>query len=211
MIEAPTLPRRVRRTRATILETAEAVFLAEGYLEASMDRIAARAGVSKQTLYAHFGSKEALFLAMADAMIGAAAEALRKAAPTPGPEADPEPFLQAHAREQLRTATNPGLMRIRRLAIAEADRFPDFGRAVFELGPGSSIARLEAAFVRWHGAGKLNTPDPRRAAETFNWLLMGGPTSEAMLLGRAQFAGQAAIDAHAAECVRVFLSAYGRG
>ena len=44
----------------------------------------------------------------------------------------------------------------------------------------------------------------------FNWMLMGGPTSEAMLLGRAESVSRDAdAEAHATECVRVFLAAYG--
>ncbi|HUZ29794.1 MAG TPA: TetR/AcrR family transcriptional regulator [Solirubrobacteraceae bacterium] len=46
-----------------ILDAATAVFAAEGFDRANMDAIAARAGVTKPTLYARFGSKEGLFQA----------------------------------------------------------------------------------------------------------------------------------------------------
>ena len=45
----------------TILQGAMQEFLAKGYSTASMDRVAAAAGVSKATVYSHFGDKETLF------------------------------------------------------------------------------------------------------------------------------------------------------
>ncbi|TGB14694.1 TetR/AcrR family transcriptional regulator, partial [Streptomyces palmae] len=49
--------------RQAILDAAVTVFLREGYQRAGVDVIAAAAGVSKQTVYNHFGDKERLFLA----------------------------------------------------------------------------------------------------------------------------------------------------
>ncbi|WP_047772263.1 TetR/AcrR family transcriptional regulator [Wenxinia marina] len=201
---------RPSRKRAAILAAAEAAFMEAGFTEAGMDGIAARAGASKQTVYAHFGSKEALFVAVADAMIARAVAAQAQAAPDPGPGELPATFLLAHAMQQLQTARDPRLMRLRRLATAETERFPALGRAVLSAGAGSSIARLERAFAMWAASGHLSAPDPARAARLFNWMLMGGPTSEAMLLGRAEsVAADEDARAHAQECVRVFLAAYG--
>ncbi|QNR98057.1 TetR/AcrR family transcriptional regulator [Stenotrophomonas sp. 169] len=47
--------------RAAILDAAKALFVEQGYTGVSMDTIAAQAGVSKLTVYSHFGDKEALF------------------------------------------------------------------------------------------------------------------------------------------------------
>ena len=56
--EAPSAKRQV------IVRAATQVFLESGYGTASMDTIAAVAGVSKQTVYSHFGAKDALFEAI---------------------------------------------------------------------------------------------------------------------------------------------------
>lgn len=57
--------------RATILQAAKTQFLEAGnYATVSMDAIAARANVSKQTLYGYFATKEALFLAVVTNIIG---------------------------------------------------------------------------------------------------------------------------------------------
>ena len=55
------LPRAVREQQ--MLDAAVAVFSASGFHDASMDEIAARAGISKPMVYAYLGSKEELFLA----------------------------------------------------------------------------------------------------------------------------------------------------
>ena len=54
-------PSRGARKRAAILEAAQQVFFANGFVGASMDQVAATAAVSKQTVYKHFSDKEALF------------------------------------------------------------------------------------------------------------------------------------------------------
>ena len=52
------------RKRAAVIDAAIQEFLAAGFDATSMDRVAARAGVSKRTVYNHFPSKEALFAAI---------------------------------------------------------------------------------------------------------------------------------------------------
>ena len=56
-----TAPRSARKRQA-ILEAATEIFLINGYLGTNMDEIAGRSAVSKQTVYKHFSSKEALFI-----------------------------------------------------------------------------------------------------------------------------------------------------
>ncbi|MGO7565693.1 TetR/AcrR family transcriptional regulator, partial [Rhizobium johnstonii] len=60
------------RKQAAIVGAAAEVFLSTGYAVASMDEISSRSGVSKQTVYKHFSSKEALFVALLTQMMGEA-------------------------------------------------------------------------------------------------------------------------------------------
>ena len=55
----------------------------------------------------------------------------------------------------------------------------------------------------------LTIDDPKTAASHFNWLVMSEPLNRAMLLGDEAIPKQAVLRRHAAECVRVFLTAYG--
>jgi AcrR family transcriptional regulator len=72
---APSLSRRrgaVRgSTRQAILDAAETLFYGEGIRGATMDRIAARAGLTKRTLYHHFRSKDDLVAAVLSQVGGA--------------------------------------------------------------------------------------------------------------------------------------------
>ena len=57
------------KKRAAILDGAEYIFISMGYELASMDKIADKAGVSKRTVYNHFGSKENLFEVIVDNLL----------------------------------------------------------------------------------------------------------------------------------------------
>jgi TetR/AcrR family fatty acid metabolism transcriptional regulator len=64
---SPTLKEVLRQKRTEyILQAAESIFAEKGYHDASMDEIAARAGVSKGTLYQHFPTKDELIFALID-------------------------------------------------------------------------------------------------------------------------------------------------
>ena len=202
---------RVRRSRQKILAAAERVFLKTGFLGTNMDAVAETAGVSKQTVYAHFKSKEALFVEVVMAMTGAAARDLREDVEEPFDDRPVRDFLIDVATEQLSVVLTPPLMQLRRMVIGEVERFPELGRALYEHGPQKSIKRLARAFAHYTALGQLQTPDPVAAATHFNWILMGAPTNAAMLLGDAGIPAKDRLAAHAVECVRIFLCAFGPG
>jgi AcrR family transcriptional regulator len=131
--------RRGEKLRRHILLTAKDVFLETGYERASMDTVATRAGTSKRSLYAHFESKDVLFLAVLDLVRELYLDRLK----TPDAYAD-EPveavtrfcgrFLQLMVWEpQIRTC---------RLIIAEAARLPGNSNAYFEAVFATTYERL---------------------------------------------------------------------
>ncbi|MDP3748646.1 MAG: TetR/AcrR family transcriptional regulator [Phenylobacterium sp.] len=203
-------PGRSGRKRRAILDAAAEIFLRQGYLGASMDDVAAQAEVSKQTVYKQFVSKEALFVAVVSAMTGAAGDEVQREIARLGEQDDPAKELLAYAERQLTVVLTPRLMQLRRLVIGEANRFPALGRALYDGGPGRAIAGLAMAFARWTERGLLAIEDPGAAASHFNWLVMGEPVNNAMLLGDESIPKPAALRRHAVDSVRVFLAAYGR-
>lgn len=202
---------RIRRSREKIVTAAEAIFLRKGFLGTNMDEVATAAGVSKQTVYSHFGSKEALFLDVIEAMTGGSNAAIRPVFETPPEDRPVDAFLLDFATRQLTTVLTPRLMQLRRLVIGEAGRFPELGQALYENGPGHSIRWLAHSLEAYAGRGELVVPDPIEAARAFNWLVMGEPTNAAMFLGDAGIPGRAYLERHAAESVRIFLAAFGTG
>lgn len=202
---------RVARTHAAIVAAATELFLKHGFLGTNMDEIAASAEVSKQTVYAHFQNKEALFLEIVRGMTGEAGDDLQDQVADPTPDVPVEVFLFDFASRQLAIVMTPRLLQLRRLVIAEAERFPELGRTLHARGPMRSINRLAAAFGHYAGEGRLRVDDPAAAASFFNWLIMGAPTNDAMLLGSGHIPAPAALEAHAREAARIFLAAYGMG
>jgi AcrR family transcriptional regulator len=206
-VQQPTRPSSQRKRQA-ILDAAEAVFLRDGFVGANIDEVAQLSGVSKQTIYNHFGSKEELFVALVTWMTANAGAAVR---PTPlalPDGTDLATYLEEYAIRQLTVVLEPRLLRLRRLVIGEVSRFPHLARALWEHGPAQAIADLADLFRRLSDAGLLRAPDARVAAQTYNWLVMSAPLNEAMLLGDAAIPDAAAVRRHAREAVRVFLAAY---
>lgn len=202
-------PRSLRadRKRRAILDAARGLFLAQGYLGVNMDSVAASAAVSKQTVYTHFGSKEALFVEVVTDMTREAGDRVR-AHDAGGASAGPAALLTAFAVEQLATVLRPDVLRLRRLVIGESTRFPDLGRALHEAGPKRAIERIERMLDDLRSEGLVDFDDVVTASSTFNWLVMGGPLNDAMLLGDEAVPDAAAQRRHAEHAVRVFLAAH---
>ena len=199
---------RIRRSREKILAAAEDVFLRHGFLGANMDAVAEQADVSKQTVYAHFRSKEALFIQVVEQMTGGAAQDIGEDVEDDFDGKTVEEFLLKVATAQLSIVMTPRLMRLRRMVIGEVERFPELGRSLYENGPKRSILRIARAVEHFANTGELQRTDSLTAATHFNWLVMGAPTNAAMLLGDAGIPKTQELNTHARECVRIFLSAY---
>jgi TetR/AcrR family transcriptional repressor of mexJK operon len=198
------------RKHRAILDAALKVFLRSGYLGANMDEIAALSEVSKQTIYKHFSSKEALFVEIVTSMTDVASATVHNETPELAADNDIAGFLQAYAHRQLTVVLTPPLMQLRRLVIGEVARFPELARVLYERGPQRAIAALAKTFVRLAARGLLVMDDPLIAASHFNWLVMSEPLNKAMLLGDEAIPKPTALRRHAAEGVRVFLAAYGK-
>ena len=212
-LSRPTRPATVEhgssaRKRSAILTAATDVFLKGGYLGTNVDAIAAGAGVSKQTVYKHFGSKEALFVEIVAAMTSDAGDLVVRETPEPEEMGDLEGYLRAYGEKQLAVVLTPQLLQLRRLVIGEVSRFPDLAKVLFERGPQRALTRLTAIFERLAAGGLLTMDDPSMASATFNWLIMADPLNRAMLLGDKGVPAADALRRHVAEGVRVFLAAY---
>jgi TetR/AcrR family transcriptional repressor of mexJK operon len=200
---------RSERKHRQILEAATGLFLAHGYLGTSMDEVAARAGVSKQTVYKHFEGKEKLFEEIVTTTVDEAGDPVQEEVARLGESDDLEADLREIARRQLAVVVQPRIMQLRRLVIGEAERFPELGRAFYERGAGRSVTALAAAFEALAARGMLTIEDPTVAASHFNWLVMAHPVTRAMFLGDEGIPPRAELDRYADAGTRAFLAAYG--
>jgi TetR/AcrR family transcriptional regulator, mexJK operon transcriptional repressor len=198
------------RKRSAILEAAEQVFLRDGYPGANMDELTSLSGVSKQTVYAHFGSKEGLFVELVESMTRGAGDGVHTDdLPDPSSVADLRASLADYAVRQLTAVMHPRILRLRRLVIGEEARFPQLARVLWEHGPQRAVEALAGHIARLSDHGWLDTTDPRAAASSLNWLVMGEPVNKAMLLGDGDLPDTATIRRHCEEAVRIFLAAFG--
>lgn len=154
--------------RQAILDAATAAFLQSGYA-ANVDDIAAAAGVGKQTVYRHFGDKEALFLA--------ALAAARASVVTPQPfaapdTADPAKGLARLGEQILTIALSPTVAALHRLTIAEIGRHPELSRHWADGSTPYVDEELTGYLRRCDTDGVLKVPDPARAARQFAYLLI---------------------------------------
>ncbi len=203
---------RSDQRRQAIIRAATEVFLQHGYLGATTDEVAARASVSKQTLYKHFAGKHTLFAEVILDTTAHVAEALSGAVARRLEDTDDVPAaLRGLAEEWMSGLLQPDVVRLRRLVIAEADRFPEVGRAWFDRGFGPSLSILAEALQWLAGRGLLrDLSDPTLAASQFAGLVMYMPMNQAMFAGTRELPSAAEIGRVADSAVAVFLAAYGR-
>ncbi|HTR07684.1 MAG TPA: TetR/AcrR family transcriptional regulator [Paraburkholderia sp.] len=164
----PDSPQRLTdRKRAAIVAAAIDEFLASGFEATSMDRIAARASVSKRTVYNHFPSKEALFAAILrqlwDASAAGDAPAYRATVPLRAQLID---LLM----RKLRLLNDAAFLSLARVAIAAGIHSPERARDMV-----ARIGEREEDLTLWVRAaaadGRLKMPDSVFAAQQLHGLV----------------------------------------
>jgi AcrR family transcriptional regulator len=165
---APAARRPRQDKRRAILDAAAPIFGTEGYERASVDAIAAAAGVSKPTIYNYFGGKEQLFRAsVADSAIRQNADALRvilRLDLTPEGWRDSLHELGMKLVECQRSECAAFL---RRMIAAESARDPEVYQAVRTQAVDPILEALAGRLAMLGNAGYLRVPDPALAARQF--------------------------------------------
>ncbi|GAA4088965.1 TetR/AcrR family transcriptional regulator [Nonomuraea soli] len=158
--------KRAERSRQAIVAAARELFVSEGF-DAGMDLIAARAGVSKVTVYNHFGSKEELFTEVVGQAMGEAHTTMAELRARLSEAAGAREALLHLARALVTAATDPSRLALRNLVTAELRRFPELGEAYLTRGPARSAADLGEALGDLCGRGLLEIPDREVAVLQF--------------------------------------------
>ncbi|MDR5817025.1 MULTISPECIES: TetR/AcrR family transcriptional regulator [unclassified Caballeronia] len=164
------IPQRLTdRKRAAIMNAAVEEFIAAGYDATSMDRIAARADVSKRTVYNHFPSKEALFAAIllrlwdesdaGDAPAYSSSEPLRAQ-------------LLALLARKLRLMNDESFLSVARMAISAGIHSPERARDIV-----ARIGEREEDLTVWirkaAADGRLSVTDPVFAGQQLHGIVKG--------------------------------------
>lgn len=151
--------RRVRRA-------ARELWLSHGY-SISMNAVAEKAGVSKQTVYTHFGTKDELFSQVIDELIAPVTVALDSSSD------DIRSSLLHFARHHADFVTGTDATSQRRRLIAEFERFPEPSRSAFTSASDAVCARLSDLLDSWMQRGLLRRENPAELAELLLAMIHG--------------------------------------
>lgn len=180
-----------------ILEAASDLFAEKGAM-VSMEQIARRAGVARQTLYNRYPSKADIGRALAARRSDAISAPLRAGG-------DPETVLTALAHGMLEKICGSNARASMRGVVLMSPHAPEVAAAIYEAGPAESLRRLSVWLVAQDRQGLLSAPDPDAAAEIFSGMVLGHGHLRAVL-GIAQPVFDR--ETRAREAARRFLRAF---
>jgi TetR/AcrR family transcriptional repressor of mexJK operon len=157
--------------RAAILAAAKALFIRNAFAGTSMDAIAADAGVSKLTVYSHFGDKDNLFREVIRSRVQ---DLLPEALYQFDPQVDIADILQkiAHAHMQI-DGEKENIGTFRAILSDCRQGNPRYGKLMWEEGPARTHALMERLLRQAVDAGVLDVPCTRTASVQFISLIKG--------------------------------------
>ncbi|MEU6734842.1 TetR/AcrR family transcriptional regulator [Streptomyces physcomitrii] len=193
--------------RAAILAAARELFLAEGFDRSSVDAVAARAKVSKRTVYDYFGDKRTLLQAVVDGVGQSLITTVRRTlddtlTALPGAAGLEDALITFSMRIATDMLGSAEYATLQRLVRAESGHLPHRGYNSMADTPDEALAERFAALAE---AGLLHVPDPRLAADQFIALAFGVPLDR---LGSANAVEDPRVRPLVTEGVRTFLRAY---
>jgi TetR/AcrR family transcriptional repressor of mexJK operon len=153
------------RKSEAILKAASDLFAERG-AAVTMEEIARRAGVSKQTLYNRFASKTEIGRALAARRSDDITAPLRI-------DGDPVSVLTAYAGVMLEKVCNAAKGESLRGVALMSPSVPDIAQAIYDAGPAASMQRLADWLKVQDAKGLLVVPDPALAAEMFTGMVLG--------------------------------------
>ena len=155
---------RLARRRESLLQAAAEVFFEQGYAATSIDAIIKRVGGSKRNIYEEFGNKEGLFIAI----VAQNADRVLSTLEIEQAEGyELRETLTAFGQHLMDVFMSPAMIGIYRIAVTEANRFPELVRAFYEQGPGRAASRLAEVLTRARQRGDIRANDCHRLAGHF--------------------------------------------
>lgn len=166
---APGRPKDLAK-RAAILAAAKDLFVEQGFEATSMEAVAAQAGVSKLTVYSHYGDKLGL---------------LREAVRAVGEDYLPPALFGGRGRRSLRShlrrvaqafvrlVASPESIAVHRMMAADASLAGQIGAVYYQSGPLRVRGDCAAMLAELSARGELAIADPERAARQLLVLLRG--------------------------------------
>lgn len=165
----PRVPGQIDVAKTEAILDAAVEVIGERGLSAPMEAIARRAGVSKQTVYNHYGSKAELMRALMQRRVESITASLRE----PGAVDNPTETLEAYARSVLETVITSKSYSMMRVIILGSGEMPEIAQEVYEAGPRNARRQLAAFLKTETELGRMKVEDFDQAAEFFSGMVMG--------------------------------------
>ncbi|MGF1539674.1 MAG: TetR/AcrR family transcriptional regulator [Pleurocapsa sp.] len=144
---------------AAILQGAIQEFLQHGYAATSMDKVAKTAGVSKATVYSHFGDKESLFNAVMQDLVRDKFQTVMSLQQPQSLEQEPKIVLSAMATKMLEKAqSDRAFQDFIRIIVGESGRFPELAKAYVNNLVKPAIETL-SQYLKTHPQLQLEDPE----------------------------------------------------
>lgn len=173
----PRIPGQIDVAKSEAILDAAVEVIGQRGLAAPMEEIARRAGVSKQTVYNHYGSKAELMRALMNRRVESITASLRE----PGAVDNPAETLEAYARSLLETVITNKSYSMMRVVMLGAGEMPDVAQEVYQAGPLSARRQLAAYLKAETELGRLKVEDFDQAAEFFSGMVMGQSQMRSLL------------------------------
>jgi len=189
--------------RQLILTAASDLFVTYGFDGISMDKVAEKAGVSKQTVYSHFGNKEELF----KFCITSRCPLVDISADLQKPNITLREILLTVGSQLLELLTSSDGVNIKRVCMNGAERQPEVSTIFFSAGPANLAKQLTAFFDMKNSSKELSIHNSHFAAWQFMNMIQGEFVLRANL-GIAIKFKKSEMDDYLNSCVDLFLKAY---
>ena len=191
--------------RELILRSASELFLDLGFEGTSMDQIALAASVSKQTVYSHFGSKEALFTAV----VAAKCEQHQLTDDLFGPERELTDVLTDLARRFSELILSDEAIALHRVCIAGGEKYSQIAALFWQAGPVWMQGQLADYIEKKQQLGEIRDCDALHAAQQFLYMLKGEAHLRKLLNLEREDAAEEQ-KSYQRSCVSMFVAAYAR-
>jgi TetR/AcrR family transcriptional repressor of mexJK operon len=208
MSDAPVRPRTGRpkdaAKGASILAAAQSLFHSQPYETVTMEAVAARAGVSKMTVYSHFADKETIF----ETVVRAMSDEMMSAVSGPGHAVAPlRERLNTVGVGFLRVILDPSVRMMGHTLSASLHKDQALARRFYDAGPGRTRAGLAAIIAAATARGELTADSPEWAADDLVSLWVGSLPDQ-LAFGLIQQTPADEIARRARRGTEVFLRAY---
>ncbi|RPA62870.1 TetR/AcrR family transcriptional regulator [Shewanella frigidimarina] len=160
---------RSEQKRAQVLESAIDLFCHQGFPNTSMDEVAKHAGVSKQTVYSHFGSKDDLFVSAIESKCVVhqlTGDALIDAA-------NPQRVILQFALQFGEMIVSKETMTVFKTCVAQADTHPEVSRLFYDAGPKHVLGLIRNYLKKVNEHGEYFFENPHESAVRLCLMLFG--------------------------------------